>query len=203
MQSLQPARLLIGNDMKQYLQSSPRYFVNRCCDLDDHPMIQPSADIEPLEPELWFAALEQLSRRQAKAEDGSVENLLRHAFHLIQLASEALRTAVRCALDEDSFERLLDSEAFDSAAVALVGPPAGFALSCAVGNRHRVFHATVRLPGQLKPSGDARSESAARALLAAWANSLLALKQRSIEDLPPRPARHRPPVGLHPKSIEP
>jgi hypothetical protein len=59
------------------------------------------------------------------------------------------------------------------------------------------------LPGQSKPSGDARSESAARALLGAWTNSLLALRQRSIEDLPPRPARHRPPVEWHPKSIEP
>lgn len=166
-------------------------------------MTKPSVEIEPLEPELWFAALEQLSRRQAKAERGTVETLLRHAFHLTQLAPGPLRIVVRCELDEDSFERLLDTEAFDSAAVALVGPPAGFALHCAVGNRHKVYQATVRLPGQRKPPVTARSEDAACALLGAWTNSLLALKQRSGESLRSRPVPHTPPVELHPKSIEP
>jgi hypothetical protein len=166
-------------------------------------MTKPFDDTEPLEPEIWFAALEQLRRQQNRAIGAGVGSLLRQAFHLLQLAPRPLRAAIRCELDEDSFERLLDSEAFDSAAMALVGPPAGFALRCAVGNRHRVFEATVRLPGQARPPGEARSQNAARALLAAWTNALLALTQRSIADLLPHPAPHRPPVELRPKSIEP
>lgn len=164
-------------------------------------MTNPSADIEPLAPELWFAALKHLSERQA-AGGANVESLLRHAFHLLQLAPLPLRGVVRCELNEEKFERLLECDAFDAAAVALVGPPAGFSLRCAIGTRKRVFEAAVHLPGQLHPSADTRSENAASALVGAWASSLLAIRQRLPEAPAPRPALHKQPVELHPRSTE-
>ena len=172
-------------------------------DLPTLPMTtSPSADIEPLAPELWLAALKQLSERQA-AGGANVGSLLRHAFHLLQLTPLPLRGIVRCQLDEEGFEKLLECGAFDAAAIALVGPPAGFSLRCAIGTRTRVFEAAVHLPGQLHPSADARSDSAASALVGAWSNCLLAIRQRLPEAPAPRPAPHRQPAELHPRSIEP
>lgn len=164
-------------------------------------MTNSSADVEPLAPELWFAALKHLSERQA-AGGANVESLLRHAFHLLQLTPLPLRGIVRCEQDEEAFERLLECDAYDAAAVALVGPPAGFSLRCAMGTRKQVFEAAVHLPGQLHPSADAHSESAASALVGAWANCLLAIKQRLPGAPAPRPAPHKQPVELHPRSIE-
>lgn len=160
-------------------------------------------EIEPLEPELWFAALAQLSRRLASAAGSGVENLLRHAYHLVQLAPAPLRTVLRCELDEASFEALLESGAVDSAAVALVGPPAGFSLRCTTGSQRRIFQASVNIAGQSKPPADTSSESLACALLGAWVDALLALKQRSSGDRPSRPVLRRLPGESHPNSIGP
>lgn len=179
------------------------YKLTLCCSKVDHTVTKLGVEIEPLEPDLWFAALAQLSRRRAAAAGGGVETLLRHAYHLVQLAPAPLRTVVRSDLDEVSFEALLECEAFDSAAMALVGPPAGFTLRCATGSRRRLFHASVQIDGQPKPLAEAPMESLACALLGAWINALLALRQRSTGDRSLGPALHTPPAGLHPKSIEP
>lgn len=135
--------------------------------------------IEPLEPELWFAALAQLSQYRAQAGADGLGVLLRRAFHLLQLTPGPLKAMVRCPLDEEGFESLLECNAFDAAAIALVGPPAAFTLQRAVGSRPKAFTATVSLPGQLEPPPPAQSANAACALVGAWSNCLLALVQQS------------------------
>lgn len=166
-------------------------------------MTKLDGEIEALAPGHWFAALERLSRRQADATGGTVETLLRHAFHLTQLTPAALRTVVRCELDEDEFEASLACGAFASAALALMAPPIGFTLRCAPGNRTRMFQASVRLPGQANPPVDLSSENPACALLGAWVRALLALRQQSDGDRPEGPILRTPPPEWHPNSIEP
>jgi hypothetical protein len=149
-------------------------------------------EIEPLEPELWLAALARLAQRQIKAAESEVESLLRHSFHLLQLAPRPLKGMVRCELDEKAFESLLECGAFDSAAVALVAQPAGFELYCLPGSPEHVVEASVSLPGQSGPPGIASGAGIASALVGAWASCLASLMQQSAGDLPIRPIPRKP-----------
>ena len=60
-------------------------------------------DVEPLDSNLWFERLEAMARGDL----GTLENSLRHAFHLVQLAPTRFRRSVHSKLEEDSFEALL------------------------------------------------------------------------------------------------
>src|SRR5690606_16909675 len=75
-------------------------------------------EIEPLEPSLWFARIELIARGGL----GSIENSLRHAGHLMQLAPPSFRPAAHLAASEREFEALLDAKDFDTAARCLVHP---------------------------------------------------------------------------------
>ena len=126
--------------------------------------------VEPLEPALWLAALRKLASRVA-TDDSGIEELLRHALHLLQLTPEPLRGVLPHGLDEASFEHQLECRAFESAALALMGP-------------HMALELT-RIPAQAFIakawlSEDSRSISvtsprAASALLGAWCSALFGL----------------------------
>jgi hypothetical protein len=129
---------------------------------------------EPLAPATWFLALERLAQRHTMAAGRDLEAMLRHAFHLLQLTPRHLTHLVQTNLDEAAFERLLEAEAFDSAAIGLLGSPAAFAVSVT----EEGAEARVCLPSQTDPT-IARSISFASALFRAWVQSLVALKARS------------------------
>ncbi|HVT54952.1 MAG TPA: hypothetical protein VHD34_02725 [Xanthobacteraceae bacterium] len=152
--------------------------------------------IEPLDPELWFQALERLSSRISASNDNDVESMLRHALHLVQLTPGPLKGVVRCEIGEDAFEAFLERGAFDSAAIALVGSPMCYELNCALEAGRRVIEARAWIPSQAAQPGPAAGECLASALLGAWTGCLVALRRRSLaSEAPvlhqfPRTARH-------------
>lgn len=132
--------------------------------------------IEPLIPAVWFSRIEKI----AKGEMPSMENALRHAFHLLQLTPAPFRHVVRASIDEDDFEELLELGDFDTAARHLIAQPA--ALSVAEDEPGQTFRATIScviLNRALHGAGD----SVAAAVLAAWTTCLLALRTEYGADL--------------------
>lgn len=164
-----------------------------------------SQGIEPLEPELWFQALERLSRRLAASNDNDVESMLRHALHLAQLTPGPLKGVVRCEIGEEAFEEFLARGAFDAAAIALIGSPMCYELSCTLDAGHRVIDARAWIPSQTAQPSPAAGECVASALLGAWTGCLVALRRRSLaSEAPvlhqfPHKARHerRPKLTGH------
>jgi hypothetical protein len=128
--------------------------------------------IEPLEPQSWFRALAKLAERTGRASSDEPEPLLRHAYHLLQLAPRPLGDTVRSDLTEAKYEQLLDCGAFEAAAVGLVGRPMNYAIFRPQAD---LFEAQVCLPGQARPIV-ARAPSLPMALLAAWTQCLAALE---------------------------
>ena len=123
--------------------------------------------IEPLEASLWFARIELIARGGL----GSVENSLRHAAHLMQLAPASFRPAAQWAADERAFEALLDAEDFDSAARCLVDPEQ---LGLRAPNG-RAAAARIACP-LLDRVIDGVGGTIAAAVLDAWTKRLLALR---------------------------
>jgi hypothetical protein len=122
-------------------------------------------EVEPLEPGLWFRRIEMI----AKGELGSIENSLRHAAHLAQLAPRPLRGHVGLAIDEDEFEVLLNSGAFDSAARRL----RPVALSTEAATEGAPSRALIKCSLSKRPfNGSGRT--IADAILDAWTSWLLA-----------------------------
>ena len=76
-------------------------------------------DLEPLSSEIWFDRVELI----ATGALAGVEQSLRHAYHLQQIAPLALRESIQPAIGEADFEELLASEDFGAAARSLVGKP--------------------------------------------------------------------------------
>lgn len=148
------------------------------------------ADIEPLEPAVWFGAIKKLAVRQAAMMEEDLERLLRHAYHLVQLTPRPLRDTIRTELSETRFEELLQCEAFESAAIGLVGP-LSFDVSA---SESELVEAQVRLPDQVETI-PVRSSNFASAMLGAWAQCLIALEARSLkphaENLHPAPNKAR------------
>lgn len=144
-----------------------------------------SPGIEPLDPELWFQAIERLSTRLSASNDNDVESMLRHALHLVQLTPGPLKGVVRCEIGEDAFEEFLARAAFDSAAIALVGSPMCYELSCNLEAGRRVIEARAWIPTQTAQPSPAAGESLASALLGAWSGCLVALRRRSLESEAP------------------
>lgn len=125
--------------------------------------------VEPLDPVLWFSQIEKI----ANGELGPVENSLRHAAHLLQLTPAPLRPRVGLSTDEHTFEALLDSGEFDTAARHLIAQPT--ALSIEPGDDARVIRATIKC-SVLNRTIDGQADTIAAAVLDAWATCLLALK---------------------------
>lgn len=147
-------------------------------------------EIEPLEASLWFARIELIARGGL----GTVENSLRHAGHLMQLAPVSFRPAAQWVADERAFEALLDAEDFDSAARCLVDPEQ-LALRAPNG---RAAAARIACP-LLDRVIDGVGGTIAAAVLDAWAKRLLALRDacggevgrvnRAVEALAMEPSR--------------
>lgn len=123
--------------------------------------------VEPLAPELWFRRLELIASGQM----ASVENALRHASHLLQLAPIAYREVVRPAIGEAPFEELLNVGDLDGAARHLVAQPLALAFS-ADGEQALATISCPVLGHPVKASGD----TIASAVLRAWTTYLLALR---------------------------
>jgi len=140
-----------------------------------------SQDSEPLEPELWFSALERLSKKLSASNDNDVESMLRHALHLLQLTPGPLKGLVRCEIGEEAFEQFLEQGAFDSATLALVGAPMCYEMSSTLNGGERLIEARAWLPGQSGQPSAASAQSLAVALLGAWSACLVALRRRSLE----------------------
>ena len=133
-------------------------------------------DIEPLETATWFGELEKLARPRATPTNAALARLLRRAFHLLQLTPRPLRGTIRSDLTEERLEALLAVDAFDSAAIGLVGQPIAFGIFTA---EPGLFEAHIRLPNQLEPTS-VRAPILAAAVLDAWLKSLIALKDRAL-----------------------
>ena len=129
-------------------------------------------EIQPLEPELWFQALGKLAVRAVDTPAAESESLLRHAFHLLQLAPGPLKHMVRTELSESEYEHLLECEAFESAAIRLIGYPMTYTLMRCQAD---IVEAEVKLPD----SSDAqpvRASNLALATIGSWAASLARLQ---------------------------
>lgn len=126
-------------------------------------------EIEPLIPSLWFKRIAMI----AAGEFGSLENSLRHAGHLLQLAPRPLRHVVRLDADEDTFEALLCAGDLDAAARRLVAQPMAFSID--EGDGTGTVQATIWCPIQGRAVGG-RGDSIAAATLAAWSTCLLSLR---------------------------
>lgn len=125
--------------------------------------------IEPLMPSLWFERILKIANGQL----GSVENGLRHAFHLLQLAPVPFKRALTSESDEDGFEALLEAGAFDAAARRLAGDSTAVTVE-AVGEGGN-YRATINFPNRgCAISG--RGDNEASAILNAWTSSILDLR---------------------------
>lgn len=130
----------------------------------------------PLDAGLWFNRIELISNGTL----GTIEKALRHASHLLQLTPEELRPLVGLAVDPDSFEELLELEDFDTAARHLVGRQD--ALSVEGDGKADLIRATIQC-SVLSGSAYGVGDTAAKAVLNAWAACLLRLRARYGEDL--------------------
>lgn len=143
--------------------------------VQDHGEVTMKGDMEPLDSVLWFQRIEII----ASGEFG-LENSLRHACHLLQLTPTPFRHVMRLAMDEASFEALLEEGSYDAAARHLVAQPT--ALSVDQGPDARMVTAAIScviLKRVIKGTGGTE----AAAILDAWTSCVLALKAEYGADL--------------------
>jgi hypothetical protein len=147
-----------------------------------------TAYVEPLDAILWFTRIELI----ADGALGCVENSLRHASHLLQLAPEPLRPFVGLSIGAELFEALLDSGDFDTAARHLVAQRTALSVDGTAGDR--LITATIKCPA-LGLNIHGMGETVADAVLEAWATRVLALRAEFGADLS-RLVRRFPHGGL-------
>ncbi len=140
-------------------------------------------DIEPLEPNLWFNLIEKLLDRGSSLESEAPSALLRQAMHVAQLAPRPLRDTVRIFTDEESIERMLDSGAFTSAAMALMPLPMTFTLKQ---TKTGAYVASVSSSTSVC-RGKGKAPTAAKALLIGWCSFLLELREQGLLITRPSP----------------
>ena len=131
------------------------------------------AKIDPLDPAKWFDRLGRLDR---DASGGlPPDRVIRIAYDLVRLAPLPMRAVLSSPLDEDDLEAILACNAYESAALHLIGPKFAFQVQKTTGEI--VFHASV----QLDPSFDAghgASPDCASAMLIAWVRCLANLQRK-------------------------
>ena len=132
-------------------------------------------DIEPLEPEAWFERIEMIANDQM----GSTENALRHALHLLQLSPREFRPREYEAIDEESYEALLESGDLDGAARRLVSAPTLAVSTTSIPDGIEVAIRCRTLDLTIFGKGD----SVAAAILQAWAKCLFAMRSESGSSL--------------------
>ncbi len=128
---------------------------------------------EPLDPYLWFDAIDRLFQQQRAG--AQLENQLRFSYYLAKLAPPSAATVVHCTMTEKCFEALLEEGHLDLASRALLG-----ALSFEVVRRSdsQEMAARVWLEGS-SGQGDAAGEDVASAIFAAWLAFLVGLDRGS------------------------
>ncbi|MDE2597268.1 MAG: hypothetical protein KGL44_10365 [Sphingomonadales bacterium] len=119
----------------------------------------------------WIARLDALARDCADAERTEQPRLLREARDVLRLAPHQVSTPFGLIADPHRFEALIAAQAFESAALALLGGEAGYMISRGGGQTHL---ASVILPGMTEDV-TAEAASAALALLSAQAAALAAI----------------------------
>ena len=155
--------------------------------------------IATLAPDLWFGRLWTLAGRLETGQTG-LEEALRHAFHLVQIAPGPFSEIVECELSEVAYESYLGKGAFDAAATALtssayleisVEVPDGYFV---VVVRSDLFDVNARVAGQH------REET----LLRSWIEALLAIEDAAKAEGFNRPYQdpRRPQSGQHRRSIQ-
>lgn len=119
----------------------------------------------------WFESLARLSAWSASG--APIENVLRLSYHLAALAPPPFGTIAACTLDEAAFDAMLERQAFEAAAVSLIGT----ALSYEVVANAGTDQATVRV--WLDNDGEVlmTSDTLALALARAWLAFMLNLNQ--------------------------
>lgn len=132
--------------------------------------------IEPLGPTKWFRAVRDLQERVARFDREDPESLIRHAFHLCQLAPDSLRSLIRPGLEEESFEQLLANGAFESAALGVIGSPLIYA---AAKVRADLFTIRICLPGET-PTAAVACSNLAVGMVKGWVQCLIRLEYRSL-----------------------
>lgn len=113
----------------------------------------------------WFESLARVSDMMAIG--APLENALRLSRHLAVLAPPPYAGIARCTLDEAAFEALLERQAFETAAIALIGTTLSYEVLGAATAR-------VWLDGDAQDAL-ASSETLALALVRAWLGFMLAL----------------------------
>ena len=125
-------------------------------------------ETEPLTPELWFERIEMIANGQL----GNTENALRHALHLLQLTPRQFRPPEYGTIDEESYEALLEAGDLDAAARRLVAAPTLTVTTTLSAGGVEVAIGCKTLSMTIFGTGD----SAAAAMLQAWAKCFLALR---------------------------
>ena len=153
-------------------------------------------EIEPLEPDIWFAQIAALGMRIEALGDQAPDAVIRKAFYLAQLAPEPLRPLLGGELDEDRLELLLSCEAYDQAALLVIGPVVTFSLEKAAGAVR--FNAQIALLPDAAP-GRGAGQTGAAALLGGWIRCFSFLSELSISS---SPGPHRYRSERRPRSTE-
>lgn len=140
--------------------------------------------IEPLDSVLWFQRIEVIASGEL-----SIENSLRHASHLLQLAPAPFRHIVRLAIDEQRFEALLEAGHFNLAARHLVAQPTALVVERGP-DRTKIVAAISCVILQRVIRGTGETEAAA--ILDAWSSCQLGLRSEFGADLANLRERHEP-----------